>query len=75
MGTFNKHLGDGERFGKCEICLEHIPVEYYFNKGDSLVCYECGTEYVLTSKNPVKLTMSEARYDPDDYSGDFLFED
>lgn len=75
MGKLNKHHGDRERFGKCDICLEYIPVEYYFNKGDSLVCYECGTEYILTSKNPVKLTMSEARYDPDAYSGDLRFED
>lgn len=75
MGKFNKHQGDRERFGKCEICMEYIPIEYYFSKGDAIVCYECGTEYVLTSKEPVKLTMLEADYDPDDYYGDTLFND
>lgn len=75
MGKFNKHQDDRERFGKCEICLEYIPVEYYFTKGDTVVCYECGSEYVLTSKNPVKLTISERAYDPDDYYGDLLFDD
>jgi hypothetical protein len=30
---------------------------------------------VLTSKEPVKLSMLEADYDPDDYYGDTLFDD
>lgn len=67
MGKFNKHQGDSERFGKCEICLNYIPIEYYFGKGDSVVCYECGTEYILTSKNPVQLALAEGGYDPDDF--------
>ena len=75
MGKFNKHQADRERFGKCDICLEYIPVEYYFNKGDSIVCYECGTEYTLTSKNPIKLAIAEGGYDHDDYFGDLLFDD
>ena len=75
MGKFNKHQTDRERFGKCEICLEYIPVEYYFSKGDSIVCYECGTEYTLTSKNPVKLSMEEGSYGSDDYFGELIFDD
>ncbi len=76
MGKFNKHQSDRERFGKCDICLEYIPVEYYFSKGDTIVCYECGTEYTLTSKNPVKLTLAERNYGADDdYSGDLMFDD
>lgn len=75
MGKFNKHQGDRERFGKCEICLEYIPVEYYFGVGDTIVCYECGTEYTITSKNPVRLAMVEDRYDSDDYFGELLFDD
>jgi hypothetical protein len=55
--------------------MEYIPIEYYFSKGDAIVCYECGTEYVLSSKEPVKLTMLEADYDPDDYYGEKLFND
>ncbi len=75
MGKFNKRQGDGERFGKCEICMEYIPIEYYFNKGDEITCYECGTEYIILSKTPIKLSMLEVRYDPDDYFGEMMFDD
>lgn len=75
MGKFNKHQGDRERFGKCEICLEYIPVEYYFSKGDTIICYECGTEYTLVSKSPVKLVIADNPYVSDDYYGEMLFED
>jgi hypothetical protein len=75
MGKFNKHQSDRERFGKCEICLEYIPVEYYFNEGDTIVCYECGTEYSLASKHPVKLSMLETNHDNDDYYGELLFDE
>ena len=30
--------------GKCDICLEIIPIEYYFSIGDEITCHECGTE-------------------------------
>lgn len=75
MGKFNKHQADRDRYGKCQICMEYIPIEYYFAKGDSIVCYECGTEYILTSKSPVKLALSEGSYSNDDYFGDLLFDD
>jgi len=75
MGKFNKHQSDRERFGKCVICLEYIPVEYYFNTGDTLVCYECGTEYTILSKNPVKLKILEDSYASDDYLGEMIFDD
>ena len=72
MAKLNRQ-SDRERFGKCEICLGTIPVEYYFSKGDTIVCYECGTEYTLVSKVPVKLSLAEARYD--DYFEELLFDD
>lgn len=74
MGKFNKHQTDREKFGKCLICLEYIPIEYYFNEGDTIVCYECGTEYTLTTKFPVKLTISEGSYDVDGYTDEMSFE-
>ena len=74
MGKFNKHQSDRARFGKCEICLEYIPVEYYFSEGDRIVCYECGTEYNLVGKNPVRLSMMDV-YGQDDYFGELLFDD
>ena len=75
MAKVAKKQGEREKFGKCAICMEYIPIEYYFSKGDAIVCYECGTEYVLTSKDPVKLTMLETDHDPDEYYGDTLFND
>lgn len=74
MGKFNKHQSDQERFGKCKICLEYIPVEYYFSAGDRITCYECGTDYILDRKAPVKLTMVED-YGEDDYFGEMLFDE
>lgn len=75
MGKNNKRQGDGEWFGKCEICMELIPIEYYFNKGDEITCYECGTDYILVSKNPVKLSAIESSHEPDDYFGEMMFDD
>lgn len=74
MGKFNKHQSDRVSFGKCQICLEHIPIEYYFGVGDEIQCYECGTVYFIESKEPVQLKMSNDRYGDDDYFGEILFE-
>ena len=74
MGKLKKQQSDRERFGKCEICLEYIPVEYYFSEGDEITCYECGTDYTLLKKNPIKLGMVE-RYSNDDYFGELLFDE
>lgn len=70
MGKLNGRHGDRDRFGKCEICLELIPIEYYFSKGDSIVCYECSTEYTLLSKSPIKLGIVERYFDPSEYYGE-----
>jgi hypothetical protein len=75
MAKFNKHHGDGERFVKCEICMELIPIEYNFSKGDEIACYECGTEYLITSNFPVKLSMLDIRNDPDDFFGEMIFDE
>lgn len=66
--------GDVERFGKCNICLEIIPIEYYFSIGNEIKCHECSTEYTILSKQPVKLTMIEASDNPDEYNGEMKFE-
>ena len=68
------HKGSVERFGKCDICLEIIPIEYYFSIGDEITCHECGTEYKILSKDPVKLTTLKDSDDPDDYCEEMKFE-
>ena len=73
MGNLTKHQRDREQFGKCQICLEYIPIEYYFGIGDTIICYGCNSEYVIESKNPVKLTLSEGIYDQDGYDDDFFY--
>ncbi len=75
MGKINKQRSERERFWKCDICMELIPIEYYFNEGDEITCYECGTDYTLISKMPVKLVTLTNSYDPDDYAGEMRFED
>ena len=50
-----KRHSDNQRFAKCEICLSHIPIQYYFNIQDTIICYQCKTEYVLKSKDPIQL--------------------
>ena len=75
MGKFNNHHSDRERFGKCQICLGYIPIEYYFGIGDEINCYECGTTYFIEAKNPVKLRMSEDRYFEDDNDEPLVFDD
>jgi len=67
MGKQTKHNERAEQFGRCEICLELIPIEYYFHKGDIIACQECGTEYEIISKSPVKLVRQEEGYDDEDY--------
>lgn len=49
-------------------------MEYYFNEGDQITCYECGTEYTILKKSPVKLGMLDS-YEKDDYFGDKNFDD
>lgn len=75
MSKFNKHQSDRERFGKCQICLGYIPVEYYFSKGDEIICYECGTEYIVASKNPVKLEMIGDNFETEEYFNEMIFDD
>ncbi len=75
MGKLNKQHQDRERFGKCEICLENIPIEFISVSVIRLFAIECGTEYVLKSKTPVKLAITEGNYDPDDYFGEMIFDD
>ena len=74
MGKYNKNQSDRIRFGVCRICLKKIPVEYYFDKGDAIVCYECGTEYVLLSMSPVKLKPLNDSYFNDDHLGEMDFD-
>jgi len=67
MGKKGRHNDSAEQLGRCEICLELIPIEYYFHKGDIIACKECGTEYEIISKSPVKLLRQEESYDDEDY--------
>lgn len=70
MGKFNRYQGDSEQFGKCEACHCYIPIEHYFGEGESIICCECGTQHILTSKNPINLTVSKNMFNPSDYYGD-----
>ena len=58
--------------GQCVICLEHIPIEYYFKSGDVIICYECGTEYTILSKSPLKLKIWKTSSTPMIFSMNFV---
>ena len=61
-------------YGKCDTCVVNIPIEHYFAVRDEICCQECGTSYILTSKDPVKLERTEQRYDSLEDYGDNVFE-
>jgi len=48
--------------------LQRIPLEYYFNTGDDITCYECGTEYIIIFKSPAKLSILLNSNSPDNQS-------
>ena len=62
MRTHDTRLVDSQSFARCEVCLDYLPIEYYFTSGDTIVCRECETEYTLVSVHPVKLTMNSQGY-------------
>lgn len=76
MGN-NKRRNDNHLYGKCEICLRYIPVEYYFSVGDLIDCYECGTVYTIESKKPIRLKMADDHYtySDNDYPEEMYFDD
>ena len=57
MGKFNRYQSDKERYGKCEVCHQYLPIESYFCEGDQIVCYQCNTKHTLQSFDPVMLAI------------------
>lgn len=66
MAKATKKNAENQKYGKCEVCLGHIPIQYYFTVNDTVTCLECRTEYTLVSKDPVILEKIEKQFDPDD---------
>jgi hypothetical protein len=62
---------DRVKYFKCEVCLKNIAIEYYFTVGDSIVCNDCNTEYVLHSKNPLELVRQEPDYSKLEYDDSY----
>lgn len=61
------------RFGSCEVCSGGIAIEFYYDKGDSVFCDECSSEYIIKSRTPIKLIRIEEDNEGDFY-GDLSFE-
>ncbi|MBC8316815.1 MAG: hypothetical protein H8E41_02850 [Desulfobulbaceae bacterium] len=72
MGKRSKKYEES-RFGRCEECRGSIPIEFYYEKGDSVFCDECSSEYIIKSRSPIKLVQIEEDSD-DDFYGDLDFE-
>lgn len=70
MAKTTKKNQENQKFGKCEVCLGLIPIQYYFTIKDTVTCYECKTEYVIVSKDPVVLEKVDQQFDPDEEYND-----
>ena len=67
MGKRNKQYENQTRFGRCEICNNEIPIEFYFDKGEVVFCNECSSEYIIKSLRPVRLMLINEDYGDDGY--------
>ena len=55
MGKRSKQFDEEERSVRCRVCDEDIAIDYYMDRGDLVACDECGSEFVIKSRNPVIL--------------------
>ena len=73
MGKRNRQFEEEERFVMCEVCEEDIVIEFYVDKGDLVGCEECGSEFIVKSRDPVRLFLLDNEFD--EYEDDYLDED
>lgn len=52
---------------RCEVCKNSIPLTRNSSRGETITCYECGTQYLLTLKSPRMIFTLEGSYDHDDH--------
>ena len=62
MEKKRKSYESGCLFAQCKVCHDDIPIEFYFGKGERLVCSNCYSEYVILSKRPLMLKLSKGYY-------------
>ena len=67
MGKKSRQYESGTRFGRCELCNNEIPIEFYFDKGEVVICSDCSSEYIIQSLRPVRLMLVDEDYEDDDY--------
>ncbi len=73
MGKRSRQFEEEERFVRCEVCEEDIVVEFYIDSGDLISCEECGSEFIVKSRDPLMLFLLEDEYD--EYDDEFPDED
>ncbi len=69
MGKKRRSYEQEARFARCDVCYGEIPIEFYFAKGEVVVCSECDTEYILDCRQPVILSMFENSFDDGFFDG------
>ena len=72
MGKKSKQY-ENEQIVDCEACDGLISLEFYFRSGDVVCCEECGAEYLINSRKPLRLQLLEEEddyYDDDDFEED-----
>ena len=75
MGKRNKQYEEEQQIVECRVCDGTIPLEFYVARGDMIYCDECGAEYIIKSRNPVRLFLLEEEFDEEDDVYDMFNED
>lgn len=66
MGKKSKQY-ENEQIVDCESCDGVISLEFYLRSGDVVCCEECGAEYLVNSRKPLRLQLLE---EDDDFDED-----
>lgn len=68
MGKRSKRYEQQAGITSCDICGWNIYLEYFIDRGDMVICDQCGSEYIVQCRNPTRITLLEQ--EPDDFYGD-----
>ena len=69
MGRKRNIFEQDSQVARCEVCSRAIPIEFYFDKGEVIVCSGCDTEYLLECRKPAILSILVDAYDDGFYDG------
>ena len=74
MGKRSKRFEEKDQFVDCAICDGVVPMEFYMARGDMVCCDECGAEYIIKARNPIRLLLLEEEFDLEDDDDDYFLQ-